>query len=68
MKKEDEMKEVLAPADLIKDSDKEQEEGIRSFLKLQRKLEKILSFKAELKRIIVGSFMINLLDPLNAPI
>ena len=61
MKKEDEMKEVLATADLIKDSDEEQEEGIRSFLKLQRKLEKILSFKAELKRIIVGSFMINLL-------
>ena len=38
MKKEDEMKEVLATANLIKDSDEEQEEGIRSFLKLQRKL------------------------------
>ena len=59
MKKEDKLKDVLKTFEL-KESDEKRKENMSCFLKLQGELESILSLKAELKRIIVGSFMINL--------
>ena len=55
MKKEDKLKDVLKTFEL-KESDENRKENMNCFLKLQGELESILSLKAELKRIIVGSF------------